>query len=310
MRTTFIKTLLDLARKDKRIILLTADLGFSVFEEYIKELPKQYFNMGVAEQNMTGVAAGLAAEGKIPLIYSIVPFVTMRNFEQIRNDVCYQDLNVKIVGVGAGFSYGPYGHTHHGLEDLGILRTLPNLTILAPGDPLEAALATKGMLKKTGPVYLRLGKAGEPNVHQKSPVFQIGKGIVIEEGRDLTILATSTMLLTASLVKDKLREKGYSVRFVSMHTIKPLDEELIIDCNQKTKAIFTVEEHSLIGGLGSAVAEILAENGGKTIFKRIAVPDHFTKEIGLSDYMRKVNGLSVDQITKTIEERLKGFKNG
>src|SRR5258708_5849980 len=141
MRIAFVKTFLKEAKKNKDVILLTADLGFSVFEKLMDELPAQYLNVGVAEQNMTGMAAGMAMEGKIPFIYSIVPFATMRNFEQIRNDVCYQNQNVKIVGVGAGFSYGPYGHTHHGLEDIGILRTLPNMVILTPGDPVEVALA-------------------------------------------------------------------------------------------------------------------------------------------------------------------------
>ena len=160
MRNTFAKVLLEEAKKNKKLIFLTGDLGFSVFEDFQKECPDQYINAGVAEQNMTGVAAGLAMEGMLPVIYSIVPFVTMRNFEQIRNDICYQNLNVKIVAVGAGFSYGPYGHTHHGLEDIGIMRTLPGLTILCPGDPVEAKLATRAMLKFTGPTYLRLGKGG------------------------------------------------------------------------------------------------------------------------------------------------------
>ena len=259
MRIAFINTLSEIARQDKRVILLTGDLGFSVFEKYIEELPRQFLNMGVAEQNMTGVAAGLAMEGKIPIIYSIVPFATMRNFEQIRNDICYQNLNVKIVGVGAGFSYGPYGHTHHGLEDIGILRTLPNLVILAPGDPLEVKLATQAMLKHKGPVYLRLGKAGEPNVHEKLLQFKIGKGIIIIKGNDITLVATSTMLYRGCEVVKELEKKGIKTRLVSMHTIKPVDTELIHDSAQKTKAIFTLEEHSLIGGLGSAVAEVLAE---------------------------------------------------
>lgn len=300
MRITFVNSLLELAKKNKNIVLLTGDLGFSVFEKFIEELPNQYFNTGVAEQNMTGVAAGMATEGKIPIIYSIIPFVTMRNFEQIRNDICYQNLNVKIVGVGAGFSYGPYAHTHHGLEDIGILRTLANLTIICPGDPIETGLATKTALKHNGPVYLRLGKAGEPNVHRKTQNFKIGKGIIIEEGRDLTIIGTSTLLYMTHEVVGKLKGKGYSVRLISMPTIKPLDEEIILDSVEKTSAIFTIEEHSVIGGLGSAVAEILAEFGKPTIFKRIGVPDHFTKVIGLQEYMRKANGLSCDQITETI----------
>lgn len=304
MRNTFVNTLLDLAKVDHRIMLLTGDLGFSVFEEYIEELPKQFLNMGVAEQNMAGVAAGLAMEGKIPIIYSIVPFATMRNFEQIRNDICYQNLNVKIVGVGAGFSYGSYGHTHHGLEDIGILRTLPNLVILAPGDPIEVRLATQAMLKYRGPAYLRLGKTGEPNVHKTTPRFTIGKGIIVKEGGDLSLLATSTLLFRASEVVEELGKRGMKTRLVSMPTIKPIDIDLIVDSVQKTKAIFTLEEHSVIGGLGSAVAEIVAEYGKTVTFRRLGVPDHFTKVMGSQEYMRRANGLSAEQIVETIESVL------
>lgn len=300
MRIAFVNTLLEIAKKDKRIMLLTGDLGFSVFEQYIKELPKQYLNMGVAEQNMAGVASGMAMEGKIPLIYSIVPFATMRNFEQIRNDICYQNLNVKIVGVGAGFSYGPYAHTHHGLEDIGILRTLANLTILCPGDPIETSLATEAILTHVGPVYLRLGKAGEPNIHKTTPNFKIGKAILIEEGKDLTIIGTSTLLQRAKEAASLLKEKGLSVRLISMHTIKPLDTEIVLDSAKKTPAIFTLEEHSIIGGLGSAVSEVLAENKLSVIFKRIGVPDRFTKAMGSQEYMRTANGLSEEQIVETV----------
>lgn len=305
MRIAFVQRLFDLAKKDKRIFLLTGDLGFSVFEKYIEAFPDQYINMGVSEQNMAGVAAGMAMEGKIPLIYSIVPFTTMRNFEQIRNDICYQNLNVKIVGVGAGFSYGPYGHTHHGLEDIGILRTLPNLIILAPGDPIEVAPATKAMLNHIGPVYLRLGKAGEPNIYKTIPSFKIGKGILIEDGKDITIIGTSILLQKSWEVASSLKEKGLLVRLISMHTIKPLDTQIILESARKTPAIFTLEEHSIIGGLGSAIAEVLAENRANVIFKRIGVPDRFTKIIGSQEYMRTANGLSTEQIVNTIFERLK-----
>lgn len=305
MRIAFVNTLFSFAKKDKRIMLLTGDLGFSVFEKYIEEFPKQFLNMGVAEQNMTGVAAGMSMEGKIPIVYSIVPFVTMRNFEQIRNDICYQNLNVKIVGVGAGFSYGPYGHTHHGLEDIGILRTLPNMVILCPGDPYEVIAVTKAALAYKGPVYLRLGKAREPILHKNIPSLTIGKGIVLKEGKDITIIATSTMLYRAWEVAQKLKEKKISVRLISMVSIKPLDTGLIFDSVDKTKAIFTIEEHSIIGGLGSAVAEFLAKVEKKVLFSSIGVPDRFTKEMGLQEYMRRANGLSTEQIYNTIVNALK-----
>lgn len=305
MRTTFCNTLFNLAQNNKDIMLLTADLGFSVFEQFITDLPKQYLNVGISEQNMAGMAAGMAMEGKSPVIYSIVPFATMRNFEQIRNDICYQNQNVKIVGVGAGFSYGPYGHTHHGLEDIGIMRTLANMVILTPGDPVEVKLATEAMIKHKGPVYMRLGKAGEPIIHKVIPKFEIGKGILLGKGKDVTLIGTSTLLQRTIEVAQKLKEKGISVRLISMPTIKPIDEKIILESVKITKAIFTVEEHSIIGGLGSSVAEVLSENSSGVIFKRIGVSDAFTKGIGLQEYMREKNGLGVAQIVNNILEIIK-----
>ncbi|HCM37638.1 MAG: transketolase [Candidatus Gottesmanbacteria bacterium GW2011_GWB1_43_11] len=305
MRYAFIRELFAFAKRDKRIFLVAGDLGYSVFEEFAKQYPRQYLNAGVLEQALTGMAAGLALTGKIPIIYSIVPFVTMRNFEQIRNDICYQNLNVKIVGVGAGFAYGNYARTHHGLEDIGVLRTLPNLTILCPGDPLEVALATKAALRHPGPVYLRLGKAGEPNVHQSSPRFKIGRGIVIKKGRDVTIIATSTFLNRGFEVMRKLQEQGLNTGLVSMPTIKPLDTRLIKELASKSKAIYTLEEHSIIGGLGSAVAEVLAESGDQVKFKRLGVPDKFTIVMGRQEYMRRANKLETNQIVSTILRHLK-----
>jgi transketolase len=299
MRFAFVKTLTALAKRNKNIILLTGDLGFSVLEKFQAECPRQFINAGVAEQNMTGVAAGLAMEGKMPWIYSIVPFVTMRNFEQIRNDLCYQNLNVKIIGVGAGFSYGPYGHTHHSVEDIGILRTLPNMTILCPGDPTEVKCATKAAAKHPGPVYIRLGK-GDQSVYEKEPDFRIGKGIIVRKGTDITVIATSTLLYRGVEVINALKEKNISARLVSMHTIKPFDADLVRQCAKDSKAIFTLEEHSVIGGLGSAAAEIIAESGIQVKFKRIGIPDRFTKVNGSQEFLRRINGMTVEQVVSTI----------
>ncbi|MBI5613799.1 hypothetical protein HY947_02655 [Candidatus Gottesmanbacteria bacterium] len=308
MRNTFAKVLLEEAKKNKKVIFLTGDLGFSVFEDFQKECPDQFINAGVAEQNMTGVAAGLAMEGMIPIIYSIIPFVTMRNFEQIRNDICYQNLNVKIVAVGAGFSYGPYGHTHHGLEDIGIMRTLPGLTILAPGDPTEARLATEAMFKYVGPTYLRLGKGGEPIVHEAEPLFTIGKAIELSKGRDITIVTTSNMLSRGNEVRLDLETKGYSVGLVSMHTIKPLDVSFILRLSNSCRAIFTIEEHSIIGGLGSSVAEVLAEQNNTVIFKRFGVSDRFTKVNGSRTYLQKANGLNTETLSESMIHIMKKKK--
>lgn len=302
MRNTFAVTLQKLAAKDKRIILLTGDLGFSAFEKYIEALPKQYLNMGVAEQNMTGVAAGLAMEGYIPVIYSIVPFVTMRNFEQIRNDIAYQKLNVKIVGVGAGFSYGSYGHTHHGIEDIALMRAIPEMVVMAPGDPTEVRLATNAMMTHAGVAYLRLGKAGEPILHVNDPVFQIGRAIVMTKGTDITLIGTSTMLDTTMKVCRDLQSHGISVHTLSMHTLKPIDGVSIREAVDRTKHLITIEEHGIVGGLGSAVAEVIAEYGKPVNFMRFAVPDRFTKVMGNQEYMRHANGLSVDDIYTAVNK--------
>lgn len=304
MRAAFTKTLLEAAKKDKRIVLLTADLGFSVLEEFIGSLPNQFINAGVAEQNMTGMASGLAIEGYIPFIYSIIPFITMRNFEQIRNDICYQHLNVKVVGVGAGFSYGSYGHTHHALEDIGIMRMLPEMTIVAPADTIKARLATVAILALHGPCYLRIGKAGEPVLYEKDPDFHIGKGIVLTEGKDVTLVATSTMVSRAVEVSKFLERRKISVRVISMHTLKPIDENLIVKSARNTKVLVTLEEHSVIGGLGSIVSEVLIGSHLVIPFHKIAVPDRFTKEIGSQEYMRGKNGLGKKQIVDTIQSLL------
>src|SRR6266404_6573956 len=228
MRAAFTKTLFNTAKHNKNIMLLTGDLGYSIFEPFIQTIPKQYLNTGISEQNMTGMAAGLAAEGKIPIIYSIIPFITMRNFEQIRNDICYQNLNVKIVGVGSGFSYGPYGHSHHGLEDIGILRTLANLIILSPSDPEEAEEATKWALQYNGPVYIRLGKAGEPVLHNKPFHFTLEKGSILKRGNDVSIFSTGAITSSAIDAAKELDKKGISTGVISMPSIKPIDEKLII----------------------------------------------------------------------------------
>jgi len=197
MRTAFMKTLFEAAAQDRRVCLIVGDLGYSVIDEFAKAYPDQFVNAGVAEQDMTGIAAGMALSGKIVFTYSIANFATLRCLEQIRNDVCYHHANVKVVAVGGGLAYGSLGVSHHATEDLAILRALPGMTVVAPGDPIEAELATRAVIAHDGPVYLRLGKAGEPVVHTKRPEFRLGKAISIRTGRDLTLISTGGMLATA-----------------------------------------------------------------------------------------------------------------
>jgi transketolase len=309
MRTTFIDKLCEIAERDDRVWLLTGDLGFSVLERFYNRFPERYINIGVAEQNMTGIAAGLALSGKIVLTYSIANFPTLRCVEQIRNDVCYHNANVKIVAVGGGLVYGAQGVTHHGTEDLAIMRALPNMTVVAPGDPVEAALATRAIIERPGPCYLRLGRAGEPIVHQTSPDFQIGKALMVRKGSDITLIATGGMLYNTVQAAEQLAQQDVQARVLSMHTLKPLDIEAVLVATGETNAIMTIEEHSIIGGLGSAVAEVLAEAGSQNItFKRLGIPDAFCSQVGGQEYLRRVYGLDSGAICRAALELLHSYR--
>jgi len=298
MRTAFIQTLVKLAREDERIWLMVGDLGFSVVEIFRDEFPDRFINVGVAEQNLTGIATGLALSGKIVFTYSIANFPTLRCLEQVRNDACYHNANVKIVAVGGGLVYGAAGMTHHATEDLAIMRTLPNMTIIAPGDPVEAALATQAISNKDGPCYLRLGKAGEPVIHKTAPNFQIGKAIVIRDGNDITLISTGGMLYNTVKAAERLAEQRIQASVLSMHTLKQIDIQAIHEAAVKTKAILTVEEHSIIGGLGSAVAEVLSESGLNVKFVRLGIADTFSNQVGSQEYMRELHSLSIQGIVK------------
>lgn len=304
MREAFARTLTNIAQRDKNLWLLTGDLGFSVWENFIEKFPKQYLNMGVSEQNMIGTACGLALSGKTVFVYSIIPFITLRPLEQVRNDICMQNANVKLIGIGSGFSYGQLGPTHHSIEDICVMRSLPNITIACPGDPWEAQEATKAIYKLKGPAYLRLGKKGEPRLHVKGVKFTLGRGIVVRDGADLTVVACGSMLETAIEVADRLNAKNIGATVISMHTIKPLDKNLILETAKRTGAIFTLEEHSMIGGLGSAVSEVIAESGISLKFQSFGVRDKFTKIAGTQRYLRGINGLSPDEITKSILKKI------
>ena len=302
MRMTFIDTLHDLAKNDDRIFLLTADVGFSVFERFMEDFPDRYLNVGVAEANMIGVAAGLAMSDKIVYAYTMAHFLTFRCYEQIRLDLCYQNTNVKLIGSGGGLTYGSAGTTHHSIEDISIMRSLPNMCVICPGDPIETKYAIEASLKHEGPVYIRLGK-NDPNVHEGNSInFQIGKGITLKRGNDLNILATGNMLESAKLAADRLEKEGINASVISMHTIKPLDVDLIEELAYSGEPMFTIEEHSIIGGLGSAVSEVLAELDCEVPFKRIGLPDEYSHIVGSQQYLRKKFGIDVDNIYKVIKE--------
>lgn len=302
MRTAFIRALTEAASADPRITLVVGDLGFSVVEEFAERFPGQYLNAGVAEQNMTGIAAGLALSGRIVVTYSIANFPTLRCLEQLRNDVCYHNANVKVVAVGGGFAYGALGASHHATEDLAIMRALPNMTVVAPGDPVEAAHATRAILQRTGPCYLRLGKAGEPAVHVGPITFEIGRAIRLREGADLTLIATGGMLHVAASVAAELSARyQMEAAVVSMHTVKPLDVDAVVAAARTLAPIVTIEEHSEIGGLGGAVADVLAEHDGPHgPFRRIALPSAFSREVGDQAWMRERAGLTVAGVVEAL----------
>jgi transketolase len=302
--------LVQLAEQDANIHLLVGDIGFGVVEPFAGRFPDRFLNVGVAEQNLTGIAAGMALSGKTVFTYSIANFPTLRCLEQVRNDVCYHKANVKIVAVGGGFAYGALGMTHHATEDLAILRALPEMTVIAPADPIETEHATRAVATYPGPCYLRLGRAGEPLIHSTPIDFEIGKAIRVREGDDITLISTGGLLGTALEVAEVIAKQGFQARVLSMHTLKPLDAEAVLAAALDTKAIVTLEEHSVIGGLGSAVAEVLAESSEVRVsFKRLGASSSFARVVGSQEFLRERNGLSVQRILKSVEPLLSAVQN-
>lgn len=310
MRTAFFRTLLELAERDERITLIVGDLGFGVVEPFAERFPGRFLNAGVAEQNMAGIATGMAMSGKVVFTYSIANFPTLRCLEQIRNDICYHNADVKIVAVGGGFAYGPLGITHHATEDLAIMRALPGMVVVAPGDPVEVEHATRAVTAHPGPCYLRLGRAGEPTVHRQSVAFQLGKAITVLNGGDLTLISTGGILATAVRVAERLATERIHARLLSMHTVKPLDASAVLAAARETGAIVTLEEHSVVGGLGSAVAEVLAESGQLQVpYKRLGSPPIFSPHVGSQDYLLAQHGLSEEGILRSLEPLLQAVRS-
>jgi transketolase len=305
MRNAFADIITNLAAYDDRIVLLSGDIGNRLFDRYRQSFPGRFFNCGVAEQNMTGMAAGLALSGMRPFTYTITPFATSRAMEQIRVDICYHNVPVVIVGTGSGLSYASLGPTHHSCEDVGILRCLPNLKVVCPADAMEVGPAIEAAIALPGPVYIRLGKKGEPTIHEKKPTFDIGHGLVISEGSDVCLLGMGTLVATALEAAKLLVAQGISSRVVSMHTVKPLDEILLRDAFDRFKVVAVIEEHSVIGGLGSAVAEWLAAHqpsGG--VLEAIGTPDTFLSAAGSQQWMREKCGLTAREVAQRIASRL------
>lgn len=302
MRSTFINTLTEMARKDPKIMCVIGDTGFSVFENFEKEFGERFVNVGIAEQNFVSFGAGLAAMGMKPYIYNVVSFMTLRSLEQIELDICYQENPVVLVGVGGGHSYGPAGPTHHAYFDIGMMRMMPNMTVVCPADPVEMRAVMLASECYNKPLYIRIGRSVDPIIHEGEIDFYIGKALKMQEGTDGVLFATGTMVKDALQVLSLLQQKGIALTLYSMHTIKPLDEECVMEALTQYPAIFTLEEHSKIGGLGSAVEEILvSQMANKNIkFRKFGFPDMFAPVTGSREYLNKLYGIDAESVAGQI----------
>jgi len=304
MRDTFVRTLVQLAKEDKNIELVTGDLGFGVLKPFWEQCPDQFTNAGIAEQNMTSVAAGMALTGKNVFTYSIGNFPTLRCIEQVRNDCAYHHANVKIVCIGGGFVYGSLGMSHQATEDIAILRALPDVVVLAPADLVEAEECTKALAKHNGTAYLRLGRGGEKRIHDHIDNFQIGKAIKVHDGEKVAIFSTGAIFEEIRITEKVLNENGITPAVYTFPTVKPIDREVILECAGKFELIATCEEHNYIGGLGSAVAEVMAELPQHAKLLRVGLHDEYSVRVGNQQYLRQQYGLDGDSIAKQILERL------
>lgn len=301
MRDAFASEITELAVGDPRVVLLSGDIGNRLFDRFKEGCPGRFYNCGIAEANMMTVAAGLAMTGLRPFVYTITPFVTARCLEQIRVDVCYHEQPVVIVGTGSGLSYAGNGATHHSLEDLAWMRSLPNMRVVAPGDALEVRQAVRAAGREPGPVYLRIGKKGEPRVHATPPDLVIGRGLEVRSGRDACVISTGNTLPLAVEAATRLADEGIATRVVSMHTVKPIDEELLADAFARHEVVVTVEEHSRIGGLGGAVAEWLSDQPPQAArLVRIGTPDRFLHEAGEQAHARQQMGVTLEAIVGAV----------
>lgn len=304
MRDAFIRALTCACETNPDILLVVGDLGFGVLDDFRERFPERFYNVGVAEQNLSGVAAGLALVGHTVFTYSIGNFPTLRCLEQIRNDVCYHNASVKIVTIGGGMAYGALGPSHFATEDLGIMRMLPGMAVVAPGDPHEVTQLIPQIVARKGPVYVRLGRAGEPVLHHPDREIVFGVPTTVRSGKDVVLMSTGGMLGTTLAAADALRSQGISAGVVSVHTLRPLPEKRIRLLAAESPLVVTVEEHSRSGGLGGAVAEILAEMDDPPRFRRFGLDPVFPGGIGSQEYLRHVNGIDEQALVTAVQGML------
>lgn len=304
MRSTFVQTISRLAREDPKVMLVIGDTGFSVMEPFEAEFGPRFVNVGIAEQSFVSFAAGLAAAGMKPFAYNVVSFMTLRSAEQIMLDVCYQENPVILVGVGGGFAYGSAGPTHHALQDIAMMRTFPNMDVYCPADPAEMEAVMMTAYRRQLPAYIRIGRSVDAPIHQGTVDVPVEKAISLAQGRDIAILACGTILREAVQVTSLLEEQGCSVTLYSVPRVQPLDEETVLACAAGHRAVFTMEEHGITGGLGSAVAELLAERGERpAVFHRYGVPDSFAMVTGSREYQLDYFGLSPQKVAANMWRR-------
>lgn len=304
-RAVFGNKIIEIGHQRPEITVLAADLAYTCsVMGFAETFPERFINVGIAEQNMIGMAAGLAFEGQLPVITSIAPFITMRCYEQIRTDLCYNNLHVVLVSVMGGISGAPLGSTHYATEDIGAFRSLANMTILSPAFQWEVEQALDAAMKIGGPVYIRLGSGMEPNLPMKTAEFKIGQAHILRKGSDATIIATGYMVHKALIAAEQIAKDGISVGVQAHHSIKPIDQKSIISATESTELIITIEEHNIFGGLGSAVAEIIAESGQNTTLKRMGIPDIYVGVGSREDLLSK-HGLNVEAIIQNIQDGLK-----
>lgn len=300
-RESFGKALVELGKENENVVVLTADLaGATKTSLFEKEFPDRFINVGIAEQNMIGISAGLATTGKIPFASTFAMFAAGRAYDQIRNSVAYPKLNVKICGTHAGVTVGEDGATHQMLEDLSLMRSIPNMTVLCTSDDVQTRWAIKEMAKIDGPVYIRLARVATPVIYNENQKFEIGKMVQIGDGTDATVFATGVEVAEALKTKEELEKENINIRVVDVHTIKPIDREMIIKCARETKKLITIEDHSIIGGLGTAVCEVLSEECPTKVV-RMGMQDRFGKS-GKAEQLLKYFKLDSEAIIEKVKE--------
>lgn len=300
MRNTYLRELYAIAREDKNVLSLVSDNGMIVYDDFRRDMPEQYFNFGISEGHMVTAAAGMASCGKIPFAYTIGSFLAYRSYEFIRLDVCLQNLNVKIVGIGAGVTYGYLGPTHHSTEDIAVLRCIPNLTLLSPATPRETKRLVHYAYKKNGPVYIRLGNNLPAELYGQEQEVVPGKISVLRNGRDIAIFATGEILYQAMEAAEYLQKEGIEAAVISVHTLKPFDEEGVLEIAKRYPILCSVEEHSIIGGLGGLISELLTEHGCGNKLIRVGFEDCFAKGYGTPKQVLTANKLDAEGIYQKI----------